>query len=162
MPVNEGCDKIKLLGQSVDCLFFRTDEPGAAARSHQKEKCWMELRIQIDDLDYGELAAQLLPLLPEGIDGLGSGLLSGAKKNPALVKGLVNAMPQKKKEELVISLINRHSERIMKGLTKAAASRGVAVKVSNLRAGIPVKRAGSTAKTATDPVKSAYPEKNNR
>ena len=119
----------------------------------------MELRIQIDELDYGEVAAQILPMLPEGVDGLGGGLLSGAKKNPALVKGIVNAMPQKKKEELAISLVNRHSDKIMKLITRAAAEQGVTVKVSNLRVGIPVKKAGTAVKVGTATVKSSHPGK---
>ena len=93
----------------------------------------MELKIHIDDIDYGTLAATLLPLLPEGTDpGLGGFLLGGVRKQPALVKGLVDAMPREKKEELVSSLVNRNSEKLSRKLTDLSAAKGVPIHISRI------------------------------
>ena len=92
----------------------------------------MELRIQIDELDYGTLAALILPMLPDNVD---SGfLLNSVKNKPALVKNVVNAMPKKKQEELAMSLINNHKDRISRGIMQLAASKGVKARVSGVKA----------------------------
>ena len=98
----------------------------------------MELKINLDNSAYGTLAAKLLPLLPEEViadSGLVSGFLLGSiKKQPGILKSIIDAMSDDKKEELLVSLLNQNSSRILEKLNGLAGERELPLHLSGLHA----------------------------
>ena len=98
----------------------------------------MELKIELKDIDYGALAVKLLPLIPEEVladSGLVSGFLLGSvKKQPGILKSIIDALPQERKEELLISLLNQNSGKLQSKLNGLAAAHDIPVTLGKLEA----------------------------
>ena len=74
--------------------------------------------------------------------------MGSVKKNPVLLKGMINSMPRKKQEEMAIALINRNSEKIGQAIGEAAAKQGITLKLGRVRAGNVVKKSAAAVKPA--------------
>ena len=97
----------------------------------------MELKIKLDEIDYGALAVRLLPMLPEEAiadSGLVSGFLLGSiKKQPGILKSIIDALPEEKKEEMVISLLSQNEGKLTGKLNELARQNGLPIKVEEIK-----------------------------
>ena len=100
----------------------------------------LELKILIDDVDYNSLAELLVPLLAEKLEkdgkgGILGGVLAG---NPemavSMARTLLNAMPQEKKDELVVQLITKNREKLLQKGRELAARNGVRLQLCDVAA----------------------------
>ncbi len=96
----------------------------------------MEIRLKIDDIDYGELAAALLPQLKTILEGRTdsvSRILAGVMMlPPVLIKKTINALPQETQEEMVKYLINAKSDSILEAAEKYMQSRQIPLHFSSI------------------------------
>lgn len=96
----------------------------------------MEIKLKIDDIDYGALAAALLPQLKNMLGGRTdpvSKMLSGiAMLPPALIKTTINALPQEAKDDMVKYLINAKKDTILAAAEKFAESKHIPIRFSGL------------------------------
>ena len=96
----------------------------------------IELTIQVDHIDYADLAELLLPMLADQLpkDGLAGRLLRSPDKAQALVKELLNRMPQHQKDELLTKYVNQNSGKAIAKLEEMAAKNGVSMKLRDISA----------------------------
>ena len=89
----------------------------------------MEIRLKLDNIDYGELAVKMLPLVGDKLkesDNTVAKLLSGvAKMPPSIIKTTVNALPQETKDEVVALLINKNKNKIKRLFMDFANTKGI-------------------------------------
>ncbi|MBR4027152.1 MAG: hypothetical protein IKJ01_06295 [Lachnospiraceae bacterium] len=89
----------------------------------------MEIRLKLDNIDYGELAVKMLPLVGDKLkesDNTVAKLLSGvAKMPPSIIKTTVNALPQETKDEVVALLINKNKDKIKRLFMDFANTKGI-------------------------------------
>ena len=89
----------------------------------------MDIKLKLDNIDYGELAVKLLPLVGDKLkesDNTVAKLLSGvAKMPPAIIKTTVNALPQETKDEVVALLINKNKDKIKRVFMDFANAKGM-------------------------------------
>lgn len=100
----------------------------------------LELKILIDDIDYNSVSELLVPLLAEKLEkdgkgGILGGVLAG---NPemavSMARTLLNAMPQEKKDELVVQLITKNREKLLQKGRELAARNGVRLQLCDVAA----------------------------
>lgn len=100
----------------------------------------IELKILIDEIDYDSVADFLVPLLVEKLKkedrtGLFGGLLSantGMASNMA--RGLLEKMPQEKKDELVVQLLTKNRDKLLETGRTAAAKNGIRLQICDVSA----------------------------
>ena len=91
----------------------------------------MEIKIVIDEINYGDLAEKFLPYLAQK-DLLG-GALGGISKMPSrLTRSLVDALPKEKKDELAVMLLEKNKSRILDKAERLAREQDVEVHFSDL------------------------------
>ncbi len=94
----------------------------------------MKITIELDDIDYGALVEKLLPLMEDKIadkDGISNTILAKfLSMPPSVAKSMINLMPQSKKDEIAVSLLNKHKEKITKKITEAAKDKGFSFKIN--------------------------------
>ena len=96
----------------------------------------IELKILVDDIDYNSLTELLVPLLAEKLEkdgkgGILGGVLSG---NRGMAVTLLNTMPQAKKDELVVQLINKNRDKLLQKGRALAAKNGVRLQLCDVAA----------------------------
>ena len=100
----------------------------------------LELKILIDDVDYNSLTALLVPLLAEKLEkdgkgGILGGVLSGNRDMAvSMARTLLNTMPQAKKDELVVQLINKNRDKLLQKGRALAAKNGVRLQLCDVAA----------------------------
>ena len=98
----------------------------------------IELKILVDDIDYNSLTELLVPLLAEKLEkdgkgGILGGVLSGNRNMAvSMARTLLNTMPQAKKDELVVQLINKNRDKLLQKGRKVAADKGIRVQLCDL------------------------------
>lgn len=97
----------------------------------------MEIRIQIEDIDYGGLAAALLPKIGDRIRGSSNPiveLLLSKADDAEFVRKTVNAFPQRVKDEFAVMLLNKNEDKMIESLTKLGESKGISFDIKSVRA----------------------------
>ncbi len=96
----------------------------------------MEIKLKVENIDYGELAVKLLPLVNDKLKESNNAvvkLLSGvAKMPPSIIKTTINALPQENKDEVVAFLINKNKEKIKGAFIKFAHENGIAFDILDI------------------------------
>lgn len=96
----------------------------------------MKIKIKIDNINYGELAVKCMPLIRDNLsvdDGPVPKLLSGLTVlPPGMVRSMLNALPDEKKDELAAYLINKNKEQIITDITRYMQGQGIDVEISDL------------------------------
>ena len=129
------------------------DPPGSAAsgppRPPPRRRWWpqaprrkemIELKILVDDIDYNSLTELLVPLLAEKLEkdgkgGILGGVLSGNRNMAvSMARTLLNTMPQAKKDELVVQLINKNRDKLLQKGRALAAKNGVRLQLCDVAA----------------------------
>ena len=100
----------------------------------------IELKVLIDDLNYDSIAEYLIPALAESMarDQQG-GILGGVLANnpdmlTSMARTLLGTLSQEKRDELLVQLLNKNREKLLQKATKAAADKGIQVKLCDLTA----------------------------
>ena len=99
----------------------------------------IELKILVDDIDYNSLT-ELLVLLAEKLEkdgkgGILGGVLSGNRGMAvSMARTLLNTMPQAKKDELVVQLINKNRDKLLQKGRALAAKNGVRLQLCDVAA----------------------------
>lgn len=98
----------------------------------------MEIKLKLEDIDYGDLAVKLLPLISDKLkenDNMAAKLLCGiAKMPPAIIRTTVNSLPQETKDEVAVLLINNNEEKIRKLFIQFAQNNGIALDITDIEA----------------------------
>lgn len=100
----------------------------------------IELKILVDDIDYNSLTELLVPLLAEKLEkegkgGILGGVLSGNRGMAvSMARTLLNTMPQAKKDELVVQLINKNRDKLLQKGRALAAKNGVRLQLCDVAA----------------------------
>lgn len=102
------------------------------------EETVMELKLKLDNIDYGKLAVKLLPLVAHKLEGstdMAGKLLNGvAKMPPVLIESTINALPQETKDELAALLINKNKERMKDTFISFAEAKGIGFDIVDIEA----------------------------
>ena len=94
----------------------------------------MKIILEVDEIDYGQLAEKLLPIAREKLNGASGamGALRSLMDLPApLVKAAVNAMPQK--EEKLAQLAEQYGDKLAGAAQGFLEKQGVNMKVTGIR-----------------------------
>ena len=100
----------------------------------------LELKILIDDIDYNSVSELLVPLLAEKLEkdgkgGILGGVLAG---NPemavSMARTLLSAMPQQKKDELVVQLVTKNRDKLLQKGRELAVRHGVHLQLCDVAA----------------------------
>ena len=99
----------------------------------------MKITLEIEDLDYGSVAAALLPTVHEKFEkedgSVGTKILSKLTAlSPSIAKKMVNLLPRETQNEIAVLLINKNKEKIVEIAMKLAAEKNISVKIGNLEA----------------------------
>ena len=101
----------------------------------------MKITLEIEELDYGSVAAALLPMVNEKFDkedgSVGTKILSKLTAlSPSIAKKMVNLLPRETQNEIAVLLINKNKDKILEIATRLATEKNVSVKIGNLEAEI--------------------------
>lgn len=98
----------------------------------------LEFRILVGDLDYGDVAEMLLPIVREKAEPSGNravklllGMVNAAGELP---KKAINALPQDIKDEVVVALVNNYKDRFIEFVQNKAAAKNIMVTVEDIAA----------------------------
>lgn len=98
----------------------------------------LEFKIAVDDLDYGAVAQLLLSIVKdkaETTENKALKLLFGmANAAGGLSVKAVNALPQKIKDDMVVSLVNSQQDRLIEFVENKAAGKNIVVTVNEISA----------------------------
>ena len=101
----------------------------------------IEIKLNVDEIHYGEILAALMPMILEKAQNhaeVNSGLLrllQGARLlPPSALQAMVDALPEEKKEELVVGLLTVYQEQIAQELTQKAAEEHLSLRISGIEA----------------------------
>lgn len=96
----------------------------------------MEIRIVIDEINYGEVVSKCLPLIRDKLrekDGSLPKILSGiASLPPSMAAAMVEALPAETKDEIAALLINKNKDRIIRAAEGYAAKNGVTMDIGDI------------------------------
>lgn len=96
----------------------------------------MKIELEIGNIDYESLASVIMPIINEKAEqkaGKLGGMLIGKSVGKA-AEAMLGKMPEEKKEEYLISLINKYSPDISKELEKSALDNRLYLNIENIRA----------------------------
>lgn len=98
----------------------------------------VEVKIQISDIDYGDIAEKAIPIVIEKMlekrqGGKLEKVLSKLKLLPAaFVKSSLRLLDQDTQDELAAFFLNENKETILKHINSFATEKGVQIKVESL------------------------------
>lgn len=98
----------------------------------------LEIKLQLDDIDYSGIAELAIPIVKEKLAESGSflGGIVGKHIPEVALNGALNSflkfLTPEQKDEVAISLINKYEDKIIKTLQDTASSKGVNVSVKGL------------------------------
>ena len=97
----------------------------------------MKITLEVNDIDYGALMQQFLPLIRDKLaeqDGTAMAILSKIAEMPPETAGkMVNLLPQKTRDELVLMLINKNKEKITAAAQTIAHKNGIHFRIDDFR-----------------------------
>lgn len=99
----------------------------------------VELKIQLDEINYEEIVQQLLPFALEKLSGnFGNGKLGPilgvvSKLPPKAAAGMLAALPQDTKDELAVLLLNLKKDSIMEAAGRYAESKHISLKIRDVQ-----------------------------
>lgn len=100
----------------------------------------LEFKVSVDELDYGAVAAMLLPMVKEKAAENPSGsravklLLGMANAAGELPIKAINALPQDVKDEMVVMLVNNYKDKFIEVIQNKAAAKNISLTVNDLAA----------------------------
>lgn len=100
----------------------------------------IELKIQIDEIDYGGIAQHALPAVLERArnsrgDSKVIHALQGLGRMPAgAMKLMLNAMPQDTKDSITLAFLNAYKDDLSEQINKFAAQKGIQLTVKSIEA----------------------------
>ncbi len=99
----------------------------------------IELRILVDEVDYAALSDWLIPMLAESMkDGKGGILGEVFHKNPdlaaSMARTVLSKMTDRKKEELLLQLMDKHRESILRAGRSALAEHRTGIHIASFSA----------------------------
>lgn len=96
----------------------------------------MEIKIVMDNINYGDVISKCLPLLRDKFkdkEGAVPKIISGIEKlPPSLSKTMIDALPKETKDELAAFMINKNKERIISAIEQYAEKNGVELKIDDI------------------------------
>lgn len=97
----------------------------------------IEVKIKVNDIDYGSAADVLLPVLLEKLsrsaDPLTAGLLVKLKGlSGSAAKAALNFLPQDVKDELAVACLNHYNDEISRIMVSFAEKKGIGLQVSGV------------------------------
>ena len=99
----------------------------------------MKIEIELDSIDYGSIAAVLLPAVGKKLQDNGNPLvkmLAAKADDSEFVRNTVNALPQRFKDELLVTLLNKNEERMRGHVTRFAESKGMRFNIRSVKASL--------------------------
>lgn len=98
----------------------------------------IELKILLDEVDYRSLSEVLIPALAESMakDGgvLGWMLSQNKELAASMARTVLDKMPQEKKDELLVQLLNRNRDKLLEKGRTLAAEKGVRLQLCDVSA----------------------------
>lgn len=97
----------------------------------------MKITLEINDIDYGALTQQFLPLVRDKLaekDGPSMAILAKiAEMPPETAAKMVNLLPQKTRDELILMLINKNKDKIVDAAENFAYRSGIHFRIDEFR-----------------------------
>ncbi|MBR4862870.1 MAG: hypothetical protein IKU09_11795 [Firmicutes bacterium] len=97
----------------------------------------MKITLEINDIDYGALTAQFLPLVRDKLaekDGTAMAILAKIAEMPPETAGkMVNLLPQKTRDELILMLLHKNKEKIILAAESYAHKNGLRFRIDDFR-----------------------------
>lgn len=97
----------------------------------------MKITLEINDIDYGALTAQFLPLIRDKLseqEGTGAAILAKiAEMPPETAAKMVNLLPQKTRDELILMLVNKNKEKIIRTAEGYARKNGIYFSIDDFK-----------------------------
>jgi len=99
----------------------------------------IELKITIEDIDYESVADFLTPAFEDqyqngNIPGWARLLLVAGGSTAETIKKIVARVPDEKKEEMIVQVVNYKTERTARKLEEMAADRGIRIRIMDVGA----------------------------
>ena len=98
----------------------------------------IELKILLDEVDYRSLSEVLIPALAGSMakeGGVLGGMLAQNKELAASrARTVLDKMPQEKKDELLVQLLNRNRDKLLEKGRTLAAEKGVRLQLCDVSA----------------------------
>ena len=100
----------------------------------------LELRILVDDIDYDSIAEYLIPAVAEKLRReekggiLGNVLAGNPDMAASMARTVLDKMPQEKKDELLVQLLNRNRDKLLEKGRTLAAEKGVRLQLCDVSA----------------------------
>ena len=99
----------------------------------------MEIKINIDDIDYESAAEMMMPMLIDHFSKdrdnvMAQLLILSQGLTEKAVKAVLSRMTQKQKDELLVKLTNNYKPQIKKLLTDMALSQGIRLTITDVDA----------------------------
>ena len=129
----------KLASSFVENFKKYTRMSAEVVAAGPKAECAMiELKILLDEVDYRSLSEVLIPALAESMakdGGVLGGMLSQNKELAAsMARTVLDKMPQEKKDELLVQLLNRNRDKLLEKGRTLAAEKGVHLQLCDVSA----------------------------
>ncbi|MBP1754020.1 MAG: hypothetical protein H6Q59_418 [Firmicutes bacterium] len=99
----------------------------------------VELKIKISEIDYGAAMDSLLPVIIQHVsEGENAGFFAKMLgKNNAIAgvmaKAALAALPQNKKDEIAVAIIEKYHDEITKGLVEFARNKGISFQLDEMQ-----------------------------
>ncbi len=99
----------------------------------------IQLNITIEDIDYGSVAEFLTPAFEDqyqngDLPGWARLLLVAGGSTAETVRKIVEKIPDDKKEDMIVRVVNYKTERTARKLEETAADRGIRVRIGDVGA----------------------------
>lgn len=98
----------------------------------------LELRVLVDDIDYGSLAEYLIPAVAEKLRReekggiLGSVLAGNPDMAASMAQKLLDAMSQEQKDQLVLQLLGKNREKLLDKGNELLRRRGIGAQLCDV------------------------------
>ena len=99
----------------------------------------IQLNITIEDIDYGSVAEFLAPAFEDqyqngDLPGWARLLLVAGGSTAETVRKIVEKIPDDKKEDMIVRVVNYKTERTARKLEEIAAKRGIRIRIGDVGA----------------------------
>ena len=99
----------------------------------------IEIKLKIENIDYDSLADIIAPMLKEKLDNgdfpaWARLLFMAGGMNGDAVRKILSRIPENKREEMIIQLLNKNSKAAAEMLENLAATRGIGIKIGDIEA----------------------------
>ena len=99
----------------------------------------IQLNITIEDIDYGSVAEFLTPVFEDqyrngDLPGWARLLLVAGGSTAETVKKIVERIPDDKKEDMIVRVVNYQTDRTARKLEEIAADRGIRIRIGDVGA----------------------------